>query len=91
MTTLIPCPTVAAASNIPNGSPVRIWSGSMRKCPRRVSGARMSHERSPRPARLIALPGSPPGRVVGLWISSHGLGSRLALRRVYVTRNRSPT
>jgi uncharacterized protein (DUF58 family) len=30
-TTLIPCPTVADASKNPNGSPVRMCSGSMRK------------------------------------------------------------
>ena len=30
-----PCPTVADASKKPNGSPVRMWSGSMRKWPRR--------------------------------------------------------
>jgi hypothetical protein len=59
----MPCPTVAAASKNPNGSAVRIWSGSMRKWPRRVSGARMSHERSARPPRVIARPGRPPGSV----------------------------
>ena len=51
----------------------------------------MSHDRSVRPARVIARPGSPPGSVVGLWISSHSFGMRLALRSVYVTRIRSPT
>ena len=42
----------------------------------------MSHDRSVRPARVIARPGSPPGSVVGLWISSHSFGMRLALRSV---------
>ena len=44
-----PWPTVAAASKKPNGSPVRMCSGSIRKWPRRESGTRMSHERSLRP------------------------------------------
>ena len=55
-----PWPTEADASKNPNGSPVRIWSGSIRKWPRRVSGARTSHDRSAaraerdRPARQPA-------------------------------------
>ena len=88
---LIPCPTVADASKKPNGSPVRMCSGSIRKWPRRDSGARISHERSVRPPSVMARPGSPPGRVVGLWISSQSFGIRLVLRSVYVTRIRSPT
>ena len=36
---------------------------------------------APRP-RVIARPGRPPGSVVGLWTSSQGFGSRLALRSV---------
>ena len=51
----------------------------------------MSHERSWRPPRDNARPGSPPGSVVGLWTSSHSFGSRLVLRSVYVTRSGSPT
>lgn len=39
----------------------------------------------------MARPGSPPGNVVGLWISSQSFGTRLVLRNVYVTRIRSPT
>ena len=77
-----PCPTVADASKNPKGSPVRMWSGSMRKWPRRVSGARTSHDRSLRPPRLIARPGKDPGSVVGLWTSSQGFGIRLPLRSV---------
>ena len=75
----MPCPTVAAASKNPKGSPVRMCSGSMRKCPRLVSGARISHERSARPPSVIARPGRPPGSVVGLWISSHGFGTPAAV------------
>ena len=77
-----PWPTVADASKKPNGSPVRIWSGSIRKWPRRASGARTSHDRSLRDPSVMARPGRPPGSVVGLWTSSQGLGSRLALRSV---------
>ena len=77
-----PWPTVAAASKKPNGSPVRMWSGSIRKWPRRESGTRMSHERSLRPPSVIARPGRAPGNVVGLWTSSQSLGSRLPLRSV---------
>ena len=91
MTTETPWPTVAAASKKPNGSPVRMCSGSMRKWPRRVRGARMSHDRSLRPGSVMARPGRAPGSVVGLWTSSQGFGSRLPLRSVYVTRSRSPT
>ena len=89
--TATPWPTVADASKKPNGSPVRIWSGSIRKWPRRTSGTRTSHERSDRTPSGIARPGRPPGSVVGLWTSSHGFGMRLVLRSVYVTRIRSPT
>ena len=52
-----PWPTDADASKNPNGSPVRIWSGSTRKWPRRVSGARTSHDRSARGPSEIARPG----------------------------------
>ena len=55
------------------------------------NGARTSQDRSLRPPRLMARPGSEPGSVVGLWISSHGFGIRLPLRSVYVTRIWSPT
>ena len=89
--TLIPDPTDADDSKNPKGSPVRIWSGSMRKWPRRVSGVRISHDRSVLPPRASARPGRPAGSDVGLWISSHGLGMRLVFRSVYVTRIRSPT
>ena len=89
--TLIPDPTEADDSKNPNGSPVRIWSGSIRKCPRRVSGVRISHDRSVAPPSEIARPGRPAGSDVGLWISSQGFGIRLVFRRVYVTRIRSPT
>ena len=82
MTTDTPCPTVADASKKPNGSPVRMCSGSIRKWPRRASGTRMSHDRSLRPDRVIARPGSPPGSVVGLWTSSHSFGNRLPFRSV---------
>jgi hypothetical protein len=54
----------------------------MRKWPRLVSGVRMSHDRSAMAPRVIGRPGRPPGSVVGLWTSSHGLGMRLPLRRV---------
>ncbi len=80
--TLTPWPTVAEASKKPNGSPVRMCSGSIRKWPRRDSGTRMSHDRSERPLSVMARPGRPPGSVVGLCTSSHGLSSRLVLRSV---------
>ena len=56
-----------------------MWSGSIRKWPRLDSGMRMSHDRSLLPPSVIARPGRPPGRVVGLWISSHGLGEPAAV------------
>ena len=49
--------------------PVLIISGSMRKWPRRVSGVRISHDRSVRPPSEIARPGSPAGSDVGLTVS----------------------
>ena len=42
----------------------------------------MSHDRSLRPASVMARPGRPPGSVVGLWTSSQGLAIRLPLRSV---------
>jgi hypothetical protein len=90
-TTVTPWPTDADASKNPNGSPVWIWSGSIRKWPRRTSGARISHDRSERGTRFSARPGSPPGRLVGLWTSSQNFGTRLVLRSVYVTLSLSPT
>ena len=85
------CRRDADDSKKPNGSPVRICSGSIRKWPRLVSGVRMSHERSVRPPSEMARPGRPAGSEVGLWISSQGFGMRLVFRSVYVTRMRSPT
>ena len=49
---------------------------------RRVSGVRMSQERSAIAPNVMGRPGRPPGNVVGLWTSSHGFGIRLPLRRV---------
>ena len=54
-------PTVAEDSKNPNGSPVRMCSGSIRKWPRRVSGARMSHDRS----RAAAEGDGPAGQAAG--------------------------
>jgi hypothetical protein len=62
----MPEPTDAEDSKNPKGSPVRIWSGSILKWPRRVSGVRMSHDRSVVPPSEIARPGSPAGSEVGL-------------------------
>ena len=56
-----------------------MWSGSIRKWPRRESGIRMSHERSLRPPRVIARPGQPARqrrRVVDL---QPGLGDAAAV------------
>ena len=72
--TLTPCPTVAEASKKPNGSPVRMCSGSIRKWPRRASGTRISHDRSVLPLRVMARPGRPPGSVVGLCALQPRLG-----------------
>jgi len=42
----------------------------------------IGHERSVRGPSEMARPGSPAGSEVGLWISSHGLGTRLVFRSV---------
>ena len=52
-----------------------------------VAASRQRRPDEPRPlasgrSRVIARPGRPPGSVVGLWISSHSFGIRLALRSV---------
>ena len=75
-------PTEACDSNMPSGSPVRSSTGSMRKCPRRVSGTRTDHDFSLRGPRLTACAGSSTGSVDGLRSSSHSLGSRLVFRTV---------
>ena len=77
-----PCPTDACASKNPNGSPVRIWSGSTRKWPRRTSGTRATQDRSRRVPSEIARPGSGTGSVDGLCTSSQSFGRRLVFRSV---------
>ena len=71
----------------PRLEPVPAWKLPAANIEGSHAAPERTHQTTPlatsvRPRSVIARPGSPPGSVVGLWISSHGFGIRLPLRSV---------